>query len=195
MDPTPPPSVRASGPPTAAVRAGVLVAFSLFAGVLALAFAQPRAEESTATLALVPDGNAFVRDGALLYDHHCSVCHGDTGGGLEEARLSFPESDRTCTRCHKTTNPPRMDHLAMDWRNAFDVGIAPPLVGEGASLDRYANGAGLFGYLRATMPRPFPGSLGDEEYAKITAFLAAANGSEVEGAPTDPVALGEIPLR
>ena len=187
------PLARASGRPSTAVRAGVLVASLLVAGALAPGLAQPRPEDSAATLALVPDADAFVRDGALLYDHHCSACHGDTGGGLAEARTSFPEDKRSCTRCHKSTNPPQMDHLAMNWRNAFDVGVAPPLIGP-AALDGFASGAALFGYVRATMPRPWPGSLSDEEYLAITAFLAAAN-----GAPADEVAavpdLADVELR
>ena len=141
------------------------------------AWAQTTEEEAAATLALVPGASDFVRDGAILYDHNCSACHGDTGGGLTEAKRSFPDDKQTCTQCHKATNPPQMDHMAMNWRNAFDIGSPPPLVGDGASLDDYASGTGLFGYLRATMPRPFPGSLSDEEYAAITGFLAAANGA------------------
>jgi len=43
----------------------------------------------------------------------------------------------------------------------------------------FANGAGLLGYVRATMPRPWPGSLSDEAYLAIVAFLAAANGADV----------------
>ena len=157
--------------------------------------AQTTAEEASATLALVPAAGDFVRDGAILYDHHCSACHGDTGGGLAEAKTSFPDDERTCTRCHKTTNPPRMNHLAMTWRNAFDIGVAPALVGEDASLGSFADGAGLYGYLRATMPRPFPGTLSDEEYAAITAFLAAADGADVPDGTLDADDLADIDLR
>lgn len=157
----------------------IAVAACTFVGSAA---AQTTAEEAAATLALVADGSALVREGAILYDHNCSACHGDTGGGMAEAKTSFPDDKRTCTYCHKPSNPPQMDHLAMNWRNAFDVGVAPPLIGP-AALDGFASGAALFGYVRATMPRPWPGSLSDEAYLAITAFLAAAN-----GAPADEVA-------
>ena len=162
--------------------AACALALSFGPAAASIAMAQTTAEEAAATLALVADGSALVRQGAILYDHNCSACHGDTGGGMAEAKTSFPDDKRTCTRCHKPSNPPQMDHLAMNWRNAFDVGIAPPLIGTDA-LDGFASGAALFGYVRATMPRPWPGSLSDEEYLAITAFLAAAN-----GAPADQVA-------
>lgn len=157
-----------------------------------IGWTQTTAEEAATTLALVAGASNLVREGAILYDHNCSACHGDTGGGMSEAKTSFPDDKRTCTRCHKPSNPPQMDHLAMNWRNAFDIGVAPPLIGP-AALDGFASGAVLFGYVRATMPRPWPGSLSDEEYLAITAFLAAAN-----GAPADEVAavpdLAEVEL-
>lgn len=153
--------------------------------VVGAAVAQTTAEEAAATLALVADGSALVREGAILYDHSCSACHGDTGGGMAEAKTSFPDDKRTCTRCHKPSNPPQMDHLAMNWRNAFDIGVAPPLIGP-ATLDGFASGAALFGFVRATMPRPWPGSLSDDEYLAITAFLAAANGAPADEVSTVP---------
>jgi len=146
---------------------------------LSVAFAQTTADEAAATLSLVEDGSAMVREGAVLYDHNCSACHGDTGAGMAEARTSFPDDKRTCARCHKPSNPPQMDHLAMNWRNAFDIGVAPALIGPDARLSMFANGAGLLGYVRATMPRPWPGSLSDADYLAIVAFLAAANGADV----------------
>lgn len=168
-------------------------ALTLVLLTLSVAFAQTTADEAAATLALVPDGSALVREGAILYDHNCSACHGDTGSGMVEAKTSFPDDKRTCTRCHKPNNPPQMDHLAMNWRNAFDIGVAPAVVGPDARLDMFANGAGLLGYVRATMPRPWPGSLSDEDYLAIVAFLAAANGADV---PVDLTIdeLGEVTL-
>lgn len=177
-------------PPLRAAVAGLLIAVTTSA-----AWAQTTPDEAAASLALVPDANDAVREGAVLYDHACSACHGDTGGGLDEARLSFPEGERTCTTCHKTHNPPQMDHLAMTWRDAFDVGLAPPLIGTDADLARFGTGAGLFSYLRATMPRPFPGSLADDEYARITAFLAAANGVEVPDDASSAEDLEDVALR
>lgn len=158
----------------AALRVVAAVAFSILtAGGTGVA--QTTVAEAAATLALVPEASESVREGAILYDHNCSACHGDLGGGLEEARMSFPQGDRTCTRCHRATNPPQMDHFVMSWRNAFDVGVAPSVIGPNA-LQSFPDGASLFAYLRATMPRPFPGSLDDETYLAITVFLIEANG-------------------
>lgn len=158
------------------VAARALVAVVL---MLPLALAQTTADEAATTLALVEDESALVREGAILYDHNCSACHGDTGAGMAEAKTSFPDDKRTCTRCHKPSNPQQMDHLAMNWRNAFDIGVAPAVIGAEARLGMFATGDGLLGYVRATMPRPWPGSLSDAEYLAIVAFLAAANGANV----------------
>ena len=172
--------------------ASALVATILLAATGAVS-AQTTAEEAAATLALVEDGSPLVREGAILFDHNCSACHGDTGGGLDEAKTSFPDDKRNCTRCHRPSNPPQMDHLAMNWRNAFDIGVAPQLIGPSA-LDGFASGAALFGYVRATMPRPWPGSLSDDEYLAITAFLAEANGAPADEVATVPD-LADVRLR
>lgn len=168
----------------------VLLVASLSIGA---ATAQTTAEEAAVTLALVEDGSELVREGAILYDHNCSACHGDTGRGMAEAKTSFPNDKRVCTQCHRPHNPPQMDHLAMNWRNAFDVGIAPPVIGPGA-LTGFGSGAALFGYVRATMPRPWPGSLSDEEYLAITAFLAATNGAVSADAVTAVSDLADVQL-
>ncbi len=179
-------------PPGASFRR--LLALLVTSLSIGAATAQTTAEEAAATRALVEDGSALVREGAILYDHNCSACHGDTGRGMAEAKTSFPDDKRVCTQCHKPANPPQMDHLAMNWRNAFDVGIAPPMIGPDA-LNGFANAAALFGYVRATMPRPWPGSLSDEEYLAITAFLAAANGAASADAVTAVSDLADIQLR
>ena len=108
--------------------------------------------------------------GAALYTEHCAVCHGETGRGLSEARLAFPEDHRRCESCHRPNNPPQMDLLAMHSRSAFSVGNAPALVGEG-TLTNFPDEASLRSYISATMPRPFPGSLSEQEYRDLSAFL------------------------
>lgn len=169
-------------------RRGIAVLWvATLATVLAgVALAQPNAGDAEATLALVPNAPEDVRQGAMLYDYHCSACHGDTGGGLAEARRSFPRTHRDCTSCHRPHNPPQMEPRAMTPRSAFDVGAAPAVVGQDAVLSRFGSGAALFAYVRATMPRPWPASLGDDDYLKITAFLLAANGVDAGGVPATP---------
>jgi len=114
---------------------------------------------------------AVVR-GAFTYDQNCSVCHGDTGLGYEEARLAFPADHRNCTRCHRPGNEREMSFETMMERqhDLFDVGVAPALRGPGA-LAAFTNDAVLLAYTRATMPRYQPGRLDDEGYADLVAFM------------------------
>ena len=126
--------------------------------------------------------SAQVLEGADLFYEHCAVCHGDRAQGLSEARLSFPEDHQKCESCHRPNNPPVMDLERITARNAFSVGIAPALHGEGA-LASLPNGLALFSYIRATMPRPFPGTLTDEEYLAISAFLLSINDAALPDAP------------
>ena len=122
---------------------------------------------------MVQDAPDVVRAGAKAYAANCAVCHGDTGLGYEEAKLSFPEDHRSCTRCHRPGNVREMTFAKMMERqhDLFDVGHPPPLRGEGTMLAFAGNDAALFGYLRATMPRYQPGRLSDEEYHALVAFL------------------------
>lgn len=113
-----------------------------------------------------------VRAGAEAYAANCSVCHGDTGLGYEEAKLSFPADHRQCTRCHRPGNEREMSFAEMNRRehNLFDVGDPPAVRGEGA-LRAFPTDEALAGYLRATMPRYQPGRLSDDDYAALVAFL------------------------
>jgi mono/diheme cytochrome c family protein len=151
-------------------------------GLLVLAWlggahAQPRAADAEASLALVADAGPHAREGAVLYAYHCAACHGDTGQGFGEARSVFPPTHRSCTRCHRPANPPTMPADAIRANDVFDIGRAPPLLGEETALDRFGGPAALRAYVAATMPRPFPASLTDAEYDRIVAFLVAADES------------------
>ncbi len=163
--------------------------------VLVTASAQTSEEEAWETVALVADSTRQAVEGAALFAHHCSACHGDTGGGIEEARLSFPESHRNCVRCHKPNNPSTMPLEETTPRNAFNVGLAPPVVGRGFELSKYGSGAGLYAYVHATMPRPFPAALDEDTYLAIVAFLMAANGVELQAELTSAGELGAITFR
>ncbi|MBX3144085.1 MAG: hypothetical protein KF813_10040 [Trueperaceae bacterium] len=174
--------------------AALLCACSLVL-ILMSANAQTTEEEAWETVALVAGSTRQASDGAVLFAHHCSACHGDTGGGIEEARLSFPESHRDCTRCHKPNNPSTMLLEEMTPRNAFNVGLAPPLVGPGFDLSKYGSGAGLYAYVHATMPRPFPAALDEDTYLAIVAFLMAANGVELSGELSAPSDLADFSFR
>ena len=120
--------------------------------------------------AVAEEVHAQQERGAALYAEHCAVCHGKKRQGLSEARLAFPEDHQRCEGCHRPNNPPQMALSAMTSRRAFSVGEAPALVGEGA-LTNFPNAEVLRSYISATMPRPFPGTLSEQEYNDLSVFL------------------------
>jgi hypothetical protein len=122
---------------------------------------------------LIAGAPANVVRGAETYDWHCAVCHGDTGLGYAEARLSFPEDHRTCTGCHRKGNQREMSFEEMNARHndVFDIGDPPALRGDGALAAFGSVEALLFAYTRSSMPRYQPGRLSDDDYADLVAFM------------------------
>jgi mono/diheme cytochrome c family protein len=108
-------------------------------------------------------------EGAQLYWLHCQPCHGDQGQGLtDEWRMQYPEEDRNCwnSGCHGR-NP---------YEGGFTVPtVVPAVIGDG-SLARFETIGDLYEYMRVAMPLSFPGTLTEEEYLAITAYLARAHG-------------------
>lgn len=137
-----------------------------------------------------PPQPQLERGGDLFY-RRCSVCHGKTGLGFEEAREAFPESHRRCTQCHKSGGPEIMVIPFQD-NNMFDVGEPPALRGPG-TLRALPDPAALRAYIQAAMPRHAPGSLSQAEAEAITAFLmelraaAPAPASETREEPELPL--------
>lgn len=153
---------------------GLLTALAFAPGLVALA--GPGAEGDDAQVRTDP----IVATGAEVYAWNCAVCHGATGGGIEEARLAFPEDDRRCTRCHRPSNRAvqPLDQPFVD-NDMFSVGDPPalhPAPDRPATLAGTASPEALFTYLRQTMPRYDPGRLTDDEYRALTAFLLEMNG-------------------
>lgn len=136
-----------------------------------------------------PEPPAFLAAAAELYAWNCAVCHGKTGGGLEEAKLAFPADHRICTRCHRPSNrvvqPLDQPFIGNDM---FSIGEPPALHGRdsGRALAAVAEPAALHAYIMATMPRYDPGRLSDEEYWALTALLLHLNGREEEAAAVAP---------
>lgn len=123
---------------------------------------------------LVTVQNEQVLRGADLYFDNCSVCHGDTGLGLNEAKTTFPEEHRKCTRCHRPGNSKFVNWNNIQDNNMFDLGQPAALRGEKA-LATFSNAEVLYTYIKSTMPRYQPGYLKDTEYMDITAFLIQIN--------------------
>ncbi len=109
--------------------------------------------------------------GAEIYAFSCTTCHGATGAGFAEARAAFPADHYDCIRCHGPRNPPQMTPLQIEQsQSVFSLGDAPPLA-DAAALARFGSAAGLYAYVRATMPRWDPGRLDDDAYLDVTAFV------------------------
>jgi cytochrome c len=108
-------------------------------------------------------------EGAYLYWLNCQPCHGDQGQGLtDEWRAQYPPEDQNCwlSGCHGR----------QPYENGFTVPtVVPPVTGEN-SLGRFETMGQVYDFIRTAMPYQAPGSLSDEEYLAITAFLARAHG-------------------
>lgn len=106
--------------------------------------------------------------GEYTYWAHCMACHGDRGQGLTaEFRSLYPEEDRNCweSGCHG----PR------PYEDGFTLpSVVPPLIGSG--LEKFGDAARLQAFVAASMPFSDPGSLSEEQYWQVTAFLLRENG-------------------
>lgn len=138
---------------------------------LELSASKPAAEPEQA--------DRLVERGGDIFALRCAVCHGETGGGLEEARLAFPEDHRRCESCHKPGNPDRQADMRNSFElmrgpvavgNAFAIGEAPSLRGPGA-LGAFRSPAALRAYIQAAMPRHAPGSLTPAQSRALSAFI------------------------
>jgi cytochrome c len=126
-------------------------------------------------------------EGAQLYWLNCQPCHGDRGQGLtDEWRAQYPPEDQNCWG--------RGCHGERPYENGFTLPQqVPAVIGEG-SLTRFQTAGQLYDFVRAAMPYQAPGSLSDEEYLAITAFLARAQGME-NGRSLRADTVAEVPLR
>jgi len=115
------------------------------------------------------DPPTLVEQGHYNYYLSCMVCHGDRGQGLtEEWRNAGDPADANCwqSHCHAANHPPEGFVLPR---------YAPPLIGVG-TLSRFQTVGQLHGYIQSAMPWQMPGSLDDEVYWQLAAFLAATHG-------------------
>lgn len=118
----------------------------------------------------------------------CSTCHGDKGQGLTlEWRLTWPETHQNCStpKCHGRQHPP----------DGFEIknNYAPAVIGTG-TLTRFRTAQALFTYISTTMPMHAPGSLTQDEYWALTAFLLAAHGVPADNVPLDGTTASQITL-
>jgi cytochrome c len=153
-----------------------LLFFMVVVGLLPAGYSAAQEETPGPTVTPTPDRLAApptvenpnqADEGAQLYWLHCQPCHGDRGQGLtDEWRAQYPPDDRNCweSGCHG--NRP--------YEEGFVLPTAvPPLVGED-SLQRFERWGEVYDFMRAAMPYQAAGSLAEEEYLAIVAFLARA---------------------
>lgn len=107
--------------------------------------------------------------GAQVYYYVCMACHGDRGQGLTEQWMEeWNLGKNSCwqSRCHAANHPPEGFKLPHNI-----PGIVGPVLTE-----RFYNGHDLHDYIKKNMPWHAPGTLKEEEYWQLTAFLLRTNG-------------------
>lgn len=134
----------------------------------------PVTEVQESWLKLPPlSANASEADiGAEIYALVCRDCHGDRGQGLtDEFRATWAPEDQNCwqSKCHASNHP----------IEGFDLPrYVPAIVGTHALAQR-VQPSDLYDFIRANMPWHNPGSLTDEEYRQLTAYIMRENGLEL----------------
>jgi mono/diheme cytochrome c family protein len=155
----------------AALLIGLLAVVGLVAPVLAQEDEPPRMMTIPDRLAppVLPDNPTQADLGAKVYYDYCLACHGDRGQGLtDEWRSAWAEGDQNCwqSRCHAASHPPDGFVLPSN---------IPGVIGD-RRLAHYGDAANLHTYIQQRMPWHMPGSLSEEQYWQLTAYLARANG-------------------
>lgn len=124
--------------------------------------------------------------GAEIYRLVCGTCHGFAGEGLSYGPW-VKTSAESCwhTRCHGGGHP--QDGFALPH-------YIPPVIGPD-TLAHFGNALALYRYTRATMPMHAPGTMLDEEYWEVTAFLVRANGFDPILTPLNAQRAAEVELK
>jgi mono/diheme cytochrome c family protein len=124
-----------------------------------------------------------------LFDLYCMPCHGDQGQGLtdEFRNRQYPPEDVNCWKsgCHG----------ARPYENGFTLPQTIPAVIGPNTLTKFATARNMFDYMRAAMPFNAPGSLSEEQYLQLLAYLLEQNKFVTTGAQLDPDLLQQISLR
>lgn len=151
----------------------------------------PTATPTAASWVLLPELPETAKQaevGAQIDKLVCQACHGDHGQGLTPEWLAaWGPEERNCwqVNCHGPGHPSDSFQLPAK---------VPATVGVGA-LHGYATALDLFEHLRSTMPYPHPGSMLDEEYWQLTAFLLDQNHVDFpRTAPLDAAAAAQVLL-
>ena len=126
--------------------------------------------------------------GGQVYYFVCMACHGDRGQGLTPDWLDewgLEEDGCWQSKCHAANHPPE----------GFELPRAIPAVVSPAVPARFATAMDLYEYLKEQMPWHAPGSLLDEEYWQVTAYLLFRNGIFIGEHELNPNNADRISLR
>lgn len=126
--------------------------------------------------------------GSQVYYQVCMACHGDRGQGLtDQWRAALDQPDRNCWQsgCHNPHHPP----------GGFVFPRYVPAVISPGVVARFASALELHDFIQAEMPWQAPGSLTDEEYWQLTAFLVSANGINPGSRPLTAENAASVRLR
>ncbi|HTP08763.1 MAG TPA: c-type cytochrome, partial [Anaerolineae bacterium] len=121
-----------------------------------------------------------------LFYIYCMSCHGDQGQGLtDEFRYRvYPPEDTNCWKsgCHGSR--PYDDGFTLPQ-------TVPALIGEG-TLQHFDTAQNMYDFMRRAMPFNKPGSLSDEQYLQVLAFLLESNHLVPVGTRLDATSLASI---
>ncbi len=115
--------------------------------------------------------------GAQTFFLVCMVCHGDQGQGLDLWRQELSPPDNNCwqSKCHAP------NHL----KDGFVFPHEVPAVKGPGLLAMFQTADNLHTFIKGSMPYQKPGSLTDEQYWQLTAFLLRLNGVDPGTQPLD----------
>ena len=108
--------------------------------------------------------------GAQAFWLDCMSCHGDQGQGLtaEFRKLAYPPDHQSCWKSHCHGPDPYLNGFILPT-------LVPRLIGDGA-LNNFPTAANLHAFISSAMPFNAPGTLSDDVYWQLTAFLLRQNG-------------------
>jgi mono/diheme cytochrome c family protein len=120
---------------------------------------------------------------------YCTPCHGDVGQGLtDEFRLrAYPPEDTNCWKsgCHGER----------PYDNGFKLPHTVPALIGANTLTKFATARNVYDFMRSAMPFNKPGSLSQEQYLQLTAFLLEQNNLIAKGSQLDVATLSQIAVR
>ena len=115
----------------------------------------------------LPPDPSQVDKGQYLYYFHCMPCHGDQGQGLtDEWRDVWEDDHQNCWArgCHGKNQPA-----------SVLIPTIVPSVFNSTQLQKFSTSNDLLNFLKNTHPPQKPGSLKDDEYHDLVAFLFEEN--------------------